>query len=215
MTQAVNLANFANNLDSSGGVNPSALNAAVPISKGGTNATTAANARTNLGLAIGTDIPSTTGTGASGTWGISISGNAATATSATSATSATNATNATNVTGTIASGVTGTTQSNGDNSAKIATTAYAQNMDLGWGQTWQDVTSSRAFGTTYTNSTGKPISVFFGINSGGATVTVGGVAFPTFSSANNNTQTVASFIVPTGNTYSISGAGLSKWLELR
>lgn len=38
-----------------------------------------------------------TGAGTSGTWGISISGNAATATSATSATSATNATNATNL----------------------------------------------------------------------------------------------------------------------
>jgi hypothetical protein len=50
MTQAVNLANFANNLDSSGGVNPSALNAAVPISKGGTNANTASAARTSLGV---------------------------------------------------------------------------------------------------------------------------------------------------------------------
>jgi len=39
--------------------------------------------------------PTLTGTGASGTWGISISGNAATATSATSATTATTATNAT------------------------------------------------------------------------------------------------------------------------
>lgn len=50
MTQAVNLANFANNLDSSGGVTPSALNASVPISKGGTNAATASAARTNLGV---------------------------------------------------------------------------------------------------------------------------------------------------------------------
>ena len=41
--------------------------------------------------------PSLTGSGASGTWGISISGNAATATTATSANTATNATNATNV----------------------------------------------------------------------------------------------------------------------
>jgi len=40
-------------------------------------------------------VPSSTGSGASGTWGISISGNAATATSATSATSATTATTAT------------------------------------------------------------------------------------------------------------------------
>jgi hypothetical protein len=43
--------------------------------------------------------PSTTGTGASGTWGISISGNAATATTATSASSATSATTATNLAG--------------------------------------------------------------------------------------------------------------------
>ena len=41
--------------------------------------------------------PSTSGSGASGTWNISISGNAATATSATSASSATNATNSTNI----------------------------------------------------------------------------------------------------------------------
>lgn len=39
MTQAVNLANFANYLDSSGGMSPSALNAATPVSKGGTGAT--------------------------------------------------------------------------------------------------------------------------------------------------------------------------------
>lgn len=50
MTQAVNLANFANNLDTSGGLAPSVLNAPVPVSKGGTNASTAADARTNLGL---------------------------------------------------------------------------------------------------------------------------------------------------------------------
>ena len=62
----------------------------LPVAKGGTNATTAADARTSLG------VPSTSGTGATGTWGISISGNANTATTATSATSATNATNASN-----------------------------------------------------------------------------------------------------------------------
>ena len=45
----------------------------LPIANGGTGATTAANARTAL------SVPSTTGSGASGTWGISISGSAATA----------------------------------------------------------------------------------------------------------------------------------------
>ena len=49
MTQAMNLANFSNSLDSSGGVPPTQLNSVVPISKGGTNAATASTARTNLG----------------------------------------------------------------------------------------------------------------------------------------------------------------------
>jgi hypothetical protein len=54
------------------------------VADGGTGASSAANARTNLG------VPSLTGSGASGTWGIDITGAAASATSATSATTATN-----------------------------------------------------------------------------------------------------------------------------
>jgi hypothetical protein len=44
----------------------------LPLTAGGTAATTASGARTSL------DVPSTTGSGASGTWGINITGNAAT-----------------------------------------------------------------------------------------------------------------------------------------
>jgi hypothetical protein len=58
----------------------------LPVARGGTAATDAGTARTNL------DVPSRAGSGASGTWSINISGNAATATSATSATTATNST---------------------------------------------------------------------------------------------------------------------------
>jgi hypothetical protein len=63
----------------------------------GTNTTqvaTTAFVQTELG-----DYPTSTGTGASGTWAIAISGNAATATSATTATTATTATNVTNALG--------------------------------------------------------------------------------------------------------------------
>jgi hypothetical protein len=55
------------------------LSGTLAIANGGTGSTTASAARTAL------SVPSTTGSGASGTWGISITGNAATATSATTA----------------------------------------------------------------------------------------------------------------------------------
>lgn len=70
MTQAINLANFANSLDTAGQMPPTQLNAPVPISKGGTNASTAATARTNL------DVPSNSGGTATGTWPISVTGSA-------------------------------------------------------------------------------------------------------------------------------------------
>ena len=50
------------------------LGGTLALANGGTGATTAGGARTAL------DVPSTTGSGASGTWGISVTGNAATAT---------------------------------------------------------------------------------------------------------------------------------------
>jgi hypothetical protein len=51
------------------------------VGSGGTGATSATNARTNLGLAIGTDIPALDGTGATGTWNIDVLGSAGTITS--------------------------------------------------------------------------------------------------------------------------------------
>jgi hypothetical protein len=94
---------------------------------------------------------------------------------------------------------------------------------IGIGQTWQDVTGSRALGTTYTNSTGKPIMVAVSLQVNGAfnfsSATVGGVTVAQFGSSDsqNTDRNTVSFIVPNSTTYSItgSGAGLLTWAELR
>ena len=94
---------------------------------------------------------------------------------------------------------------------------------IGISQTWQDVTGSRALGTTYTNSTGKPIMVAVSLQVNGAfnfsSATVGGVTVAQFGSSDsqNTDRNTVSFIVPNSTNYSITGAGagLLTWAELR
>jgi hypothetical protein len=72
------------------------------INSGGAGASSPATFNGNSAITISYNTigaPSTTGTNATGTWGINISGNAATATTATTASSATTATTATNLAG--------------------------------------------------------------------------------------------------------------------
>ena len=88
-------------------------------------------------------------------------------------------------------------------------------------QTWTNVTASRAFGTTYTNSTGAPIMVVVAFAYPGAGAagqfTVGGVLI-TFGQVNAAYIQLASgtAIVPAGATYVFAtNTTIHQWLELR
>jgi hypothetical protein len=99
--------------------------------------------------------------------------------------------------------------SNGTSWASVAVTS-----GIGVGQTWQDVTSSRSSGVTYTNSTGKPIMVNIGENTNSAaTLTVGGVQVA--QSTITGGDGTMSAIVPNGTTYVATFGGLNFWAELR
>jgi hypothetical protein len=102
--------------------------------------------------------------------------------------------------------------------------ALSAMSSLGYGQTWQNVLASRASGTTYYNTTGKPIAVAAGANSPSASViginvamAVNGVTIMT--SGTNATYSYPSgmCIVPANGSYvvTISGVAFSFWSELR
>lgn len=92
---------------------------------------------------------------------------------------------------------------------------------VGIGQTWQDLTASRAGDTTYTNTTGKPIMISVSTNLANATVGlnifVDGVSvYNTVIRPSGTVQAAGSVIVPDGSTYSVTfTSGLGAWRELR
>ena len=99
--------------------------------------------------------------------------------------------------------------------------ALASLSSLGYGQTWTDLTASRALSTTYTNSTGHPIAVsvyWQATTLGTATATVSGLqiaATAIAASAASNSGGL-SFVVPVGATYSVaSNVSFTRWSELR
>ena len=84
---------------------------------------------------------------------------------------------------------------------------------LGVGQTWTVLTGSRAIGTTYTNSTGKPIQVCISTDINSAYFFINGVDMyiPNYLYFGSHY-----FIVPNGQTYRLEGAGgINSWSELR
>ena len=83
---------------------------------------------------------------------------------------------------------------------------------IGYSQTWQDVTTSRHVGVTYTNTTGKPIYVTAEVDYAGAYIVIDGANVFTGENTVNA-------IIPPGATYYVGSIGGSataiSWSELR
>lgn len=171
MTQAFNLSQFANKLNTSGQASlTTAVTGTLPVANGGTGATTlTAN---NVLLGNGTSALQAVAPGTSGNALVS----------------------------------------NG------STWTSAAVPGLGSGQTWQDVTGSRSGGTTYTNTTGKPICV--SVYSAWPTrnnqeATVNGVIINHWGIENNYAASPPFiFVVQNGATYSVNFT-VGAWCELR
>lgn len=91
---------------------------------------------------------------------------------------------------------------------------------LGYSQTYQNLTASRVLGTTYYNTTGRPIWVYAWSNSGASganTFTINGIALNGIY-CNATVQIWVSWgIVPPNGSYSITmtNGGPAAWYELR
>ena len=99
---------------------------------------------------------------------------------------------------------------------------------IGVGQTWQNLIGSRTSGTTYTNSTGRPIFVSIQINtnaSGAAYVnfSVDGTNFGYWGQGSGGSpstlySTFCTQVIPSGSTYTATSTGnvtIAQWFELR
>ncbi len=91
---------------------------------------------------------------------------------------------------------------------------------IGVGQSWVNVTSSRAAKTTYTNDTGKPILVLvstYATKLSGANFIIDGVVVSLIGGSESAIVRPLSVIVPAGSTYRIDDdIGTTRvWSELR
>lgn len=200
------------------------LSTALPVASGGTGSTTASAARTALGLGTiatqASDNVSITGGSITGITDLAVA-DGGTGASTLSA-NAVLLGNGTSALQTVAPSTSGNVLTSNGTTWTSATPAGG----IGDGQTWQDVTSSRAIGTTYTNSTGKPIMLVgraqrSGVSTAGLNITIGGVTVPLCYGTNSDggNESVGSIIIPIGATYvlSVSSEPLSSYniYELR
>ncbi len=187
------------------------------ITDGGTGASTAADARTNLGLGtIATQAASSvtiTGGSITGITDLAVA-DGGTGSSTLSA-NAVLLGNGTSALQTVAPGTSGNVLTSNGTTWQSTTPAGG----IGIGQTWQNVASSRSSGTSYTNNTGKPIMVC--VSSGFAGYSSLSAVVDSVTVLDRYVQFEPSkvggeFIVPNGSTYSVtSSSGFSAWAELR
>lgn len=84
---------------------------------------------------------------------------------------------------------------------------------IGFGQTWQLLTGSRVSGTTYFNTTGRPIAVIALASAANIAAVVNGVTL-TSNTAGLSPHTI---IIPAGASYSLTSStgAFASWAELR
>lgn len=104
-----------------------------------------------------------------------------------------------------------------------AAQAAADAAGLGVGQSWQDVSGSRAKGTIYTNTSGKAILVSVSSTAHGSNtqcnIDIDGVEIERSQSGggSSNVSSVQA-LVPDGSTYEVNGNGnfsVGTWMELK
>ena len=112
------------------------------------------------------------------------------------------------------------TPTTGDNDTSIATTAFVNNSCIGLGQTWQNVT--RTSGTTYYNTTGKPIMLGIietaAVQNIAYSVSINGVSVcsvtQNYTSSTDNAS--SHIVIPVGASYVLTlTAGTFTIVELR
>ena len=110
---------------------------------------------------------------------------------------------------------------------QAATAAQAKVLNekmIGVGQSWQDVTVSRAVGATYTNITGRPIQLLISCSDTAGQVDVefyvdgSSILTQRYDVSGSYGTANISVIIPSGSTYRLTlsgGAAIVKWSELR
>jgi hypothetical protein len=98
-----------------------------------------------------------------------------------------------------------------------------KDIEIGAGQTWQNLTGSRSSGVTYTNTSGKSIQIsvrcLVTTSAESATLTIGGQPMDFIGNTNiAGVQMALSAIVPDNTSYSVvllGSASIIRWSELR